>query len=136
MNAQSTRRRTQRVATQTAELAMAVPQVVAQRLTQMALAGPNPSAADVREFHLMTSEKMAATVESLTAMGLQMWRAQQELMLSFWRPWNPMQPGLSSVRAMQHSAQVMNSATLGVLGEGLEPLRSRAVANAKRLGKR
>jgi hypothetical protein len=133
MNAQSTRRRTQRVATQTAELAMAVPQVVAMRLTQMALAGPKPSAADLREFHLMTSEKTAAAVESWTAMGLQMWRAQQELMLSCWRPWNPFQPGVSSVRAMQHSANAMHSATMGVIGEGLEPVRRRAVANAKRL---
>ena len=72
MNAAS-RRKALRLNQQTARLMTAAPQVVAHRLTRMALAGPQPNASDQREFHLMRAEKLAAFGESWQAMGLQMW---------------------------------------------------------------
>src|SRR5438128_1971363 len=51
------------------ELAFAVPQVVAHRLTRMALAGPVLSARDRREFHGMGQEKVHAFWQSWFAMG-------------------------------------------------------------------
>lgn len=96
-------------AAQWAQIAIAAPQVVAHRLTRMALAGPTPSARDRREFHLMGAEKSAAFVESWAAMWMQLWTAQQRLAFGW----------------MQ--------ALAGVLGHGVAPVRRRAVANARRL---
>lgn len=130
----STSRRSSRsLATQTAELALAAPQVVAHRLTRMALAGHTPSARDRKEFHLMGAEKVAAFQESWMAMAMQAWRVQMQMwtsaMQAFWMPWG---------RVMPTSGQAMaqwQRAALGILGQGMAPVHRRAVANAKRLGR-
>ena len=54
------------VARQATDLAVAAPQVVAHRLTRMAMAGANPSARDRREFTRMVSEKQTAFQQSLS----------------------------------------------------------------------
>ncbi len=59
------------VARQATDLAVAAPQVVAHRLTRMAMAGANPSARDRREFTRMVSEKQTAFQQSWAAMGMQ-----------------------------------------------------------------
>jgi hypothetical protein len=96
-----------------AELALAVPQVVAHRVARMAAAGPWPSARDRREFHLMGSEKVAAFHESWSAMWLQAWRAQMQFAMALLQWWS------WPARIADH---------------GLKPVHRRAVANAKRLG--
>lgn len=122
-------RRSRKLSTQMSELALAAPQVVAHRLTRMALAGAQPSARDRREFARMSSEKRAAFNESWLAMGLQAWRVQQQMALAFWQAaWMPW------AGARLPSATQWQSAALGVLGQGLKPVHRRAVANAKRLG--
>jgi hypothetical protein len=124
------RRRSRKLSTQMSELAFAAPQVVAHRMTRMALAGAHPSARDRREFALMSSEKRAAFNESWLAMGLQAWRAQQQMALACWQAaWMPW----TGSRAP--SAAQWQNAALGVLGQGLKPVHRRAVANAKRLGR-
>jgi len=124
------RRRTRKLSTQMSELALAAPQVVAHRLTRMALAGTQPSARDQREFALMSKEKQAAFQESWQAMGLQAWRVQQQMAMSFWQAaWMP------GAKARAPSSSQWQSAILGVLGQGLKPVHRRAVANAKRLGR-
>jgi hypothetical protein len=91
MTAARRRSKKQQMAAQAAELAVAVPQVVAHRMLRMALAGGTPSARDRREFGLMGAEKMAAFQESWTAMWLEALRAQQQFSLSLlqplWFPW-------------------------------------------------
>jgi hypothetical protein len=83
-------RKTNPVATQTVELALAVPQVIAHRLTRLLLAGTAPSARDRREFHLMTAEKITAFTESWNAMSVQTLHAHQKLAISFMRSfWFP-----------------------------------------------
>ena len=67
------------LAQQAAELALAVPQVVAHRMTRMALAGPHPSPRDRKEFARMVAEKNAAFGEAWQAMALHGARAQQAL---------------------------------------------------------
>lgn len=129
----SSRRHTSRsLATKTAELALATPQVMAHRLTRMALAGHTPSARDRKEFHLMGAEKVAAFQESWMAMGLQVWQVQMQMwtstMQAFWMPWGRTAPGSGNVMAQWQKA------TLGILGQGMAPVHRRAVANAKRLG--
>ncbi|HIV72779.1 MAG TPA: hypothetical protein H9903_17715 [Candidatus Aquabacterium excrementipullorum] len=127
------RRKTRSLATQTAELALATPQVMAHRLTRMALAGHNPNARDQKEFHLMGAEKVAAFQESWMAMGLQAWRVQMQMwnsaMQAFWMPWGRTLPTASSTLGQWQKA------TLGILGQGMAPVHRRAVANAKRLGR-
>jgi hypothetical protein len=104
---------------------MVAPQVMAQRLARIAAAGASPSARDRKEFHRMGTEKIAALNEAWTAMAFEAFRANQQLTLSLmqslWYPWVT-------------SRQVSNAA-LGVLGKGMAPIRRRAVANAKRLGR-
>ncbi len=124
-------RRSKLLAAQAAELTMAVPQVMAHRLTRMALAGNTLSARDREEFDLMSSEKSAAFLESWQAMAVQSMRANQALSMSFFRAfWSPSMGEKLSVGNM--TAQVQNAA-IGVLGKGMAPVHRRAVANAKRL---
>jgi hypothetical protein len=118
---------------QLAELSIAVPQVVAHRLTRMALAGPVPVARDRREFHQMGSEKFSAFYESWNAMFSHVLRAQYEFSISalqsLWLPWT----GAATYDKLAQS--YLESVTHGVLGAGIAPVRRRAVANAQRLGR-
>src|SRR2546427_799414 len=52
--------------------------LVAHRLTRMAMAGANPSARDRREFTRMVSEKQTAFQQSWAAMGMQSMVASQD----------------------------------------------------------
>jgi hypothetical protein len=113
------------------ELGLAVPQVLAYRLTRMALAGSSPSARDRTEFERMGKEKVAAFYESWNAMLVQILRANAELPLLsvrlFLSGWPAARP--SSRAAAAH----VQRAVLRILGEGVAPVRRRAVANARRL---
>ena len=129
-------RHTQRsklLAAQATELSMAVPQVMAHRLTRMALAGSTPSERDRKEFDLMSSEKSAAFLESWQAMAVQSMRANQALSMSFFRAfWSP---SMTEKLSMGNITTQMQNAAIGVLGKGMAPVHQRAVANAKRLSR-
>ena len=104
------------LAARSAELAFAVPQVIAGRMMQM-----NPA-----EFRLMGAEKVAAAAESWNAMAMQSFFEGQKLaysaMMSFWFPWLR-RPG----------SKQFGRAALGIAGAGLAPIHRRARANARRL---
>ena len=108
---------------------MAVPQVMAHRLTRMALAGASPSASDRRELYRMSAEKVAALAECWSAMTIEALLANQRLVLPltlwFWFPW-------ARPYGKSGSKQLGN-AMLGILGRGMAPLHRRATANARRL---
>jgi len=126
------RRRTgQSLARKTAELAFATPQVMAHRLTRMALSGYPLSDRDRKEFTRMIAEKHAAFQESWTAMFMQTALANQALAASFFRSFLTMPPGKRL--SVAKSAAQIHRATLGVLNKGLSPVHRKAVANAKRL---
>ena len=112
------RRKNSSLTRQTAELAVAVPQVVAHRLTRMALAGPVPSARDRREFQAMGQEKVHAFCQSWFAMG---WAATQMSQ----RGWMAL---LQGARVPMMDANV-------VLARGLAPVHRKATANARRLAR-
>ena len=124
-------RRSRAVAAQMVDLGFAVPQVMAHRIARMALAGSSPSARDRREFELMCAEKAAAFYESWNAMLVAMLRANAELALWSSRSFVPGWPA-SRPSSRAAISQIQRAAT-GILGEGLAPVRSRAVANARRL---
>ncbi|WP_088281794.1 polyhydroxyalkanoate granule-associated phasin [Ideonella sp. A 288] len=124
-------RKSQSVTSQAAELAMAVPQVVVHRMTRLAMAGPNVSARDRKEFQLMVEEKQAAFTEAWQAMATQSLHAQGQLAASFMQSlWTPASPHSATSLATQ-----MHDATMGVLGKGIAPMHRKAVANAKRLAR-
>lgn len=119
---------------QMAALQMAVPQVVAHRVTQMALAGARPSAGDRAEFNLMVAEKQAAFMQSWAAMWMEGLRSQQRMAWSLTTAWrSPLSasglgPAALQQRLLREGAQV--------LSHGLAPVERKATANAKRLGRK
>ena len=121
------------LATKAAELAVAVPQVVAHRVTRMAIAGNKLSDRDRKEFDLMVNEKKTVFAEAWQAMAAQALRANQTLATSFLRSaWSISSRNRPTPAKM---ARQIQSAALGVLGKGLAPIHRKAVANAKRLAK-
>jgi hypothetical protein len=120
-------------AVQAAELALAVPQVVAHRMARMALAGHSPSARDQREFQMMSDEKTAAFNESWGAMAVAALHANQRLATSVVTtvlfPWSKYSATPDVLASQYHEA------AMGVLDKGMAPVHRRAVANAKRLNK-
>jgi hypothetical protein len=122
-------RRTKSLAAQTVDLGFAVPQVVAHRVARMMVAGGSRSVRDRQELHRMGTEKILAASEAWNAMAIQTVLENQKLALSFmqslWFPW---------VRRPSAAMQLSN-AVVDVLGKGMAPVRRRAVANAKRLGR-
>ena len=127
------RRSSRALAAQVFDLGLAVPQVVAHRVTRMALSGPSPSLRDRREFERMSAEKVAAFYESWNAMLVEMFRANVELSLSSVRYFLPGLP--DPRRSSRAAAAQLRRAALGIFGAGVAPVRRRAVANAKRLGR-
>ena len=116
------------------QLAMAAPMVVFQRMTRMVLAGAYPSARDREEMGRTSSEKVDAFTESWNNTITRMTQANINLgfdvMRAAWAPWNQT-PGLVNAAA----ARFGNAATAN-MEQYLAPARRRAVANAKRLGRK
>lgn len=126
-------RSTQALTAKTADLTLAAPQVVAHRVTRMALVGPMLSQRDRNEFSRMVTEKIGAFVQAWQAMALQALLAQQALAASAWRmALSPMPWSASS--ASRAAAQVQDAAA-SVLDKGLTPVHRTVVANAKRLSR-
>ena len=128
------RRRTSKsLAVQAFELGVAAPQVILHRFARMAGAGASPSARDRAEFSRMGIEKIAAANEAWAAMATQAFLENQKLALSvmqsLWFPWMRPAPTVKSL------SRRLNRAAVNILGKGMAPVRRRAVANAKRLGR-
>ena len=119
------------LAVQAAELAFAVPEVVAHRLLRIASVGSRPSADDWTELWLMSAEKIAAFNESWNAMLWEAFCANLSLALSLapniWFP----SPGV--IRSPRAAARRLERTALAILAKGVAPVHRRAVANARRL---
>ena len=127
------RRKSLSLLAKSAELAIAAPQVIAHRVTRMAIAGPTLSARDRKEFQLMVAEKMAGFGEAWSAMVLQTIRANQTLAVALFRAfWAPSLRRRASTTAV---AAQLQSAALDILAKGLAPVHRKAVANARRLAR-
>jgi hypothetical protein len=113
----TTRRRRTGSFARAAELSLLAPQVIALRSLRTH---------DPVEMQRMRTEKVVAFWESMSAMGLQMAKANQEYALfamrQWWSPW--MSPWQTA------------SAARRVLEQGLRPIHRRASANARRLKRR
>lgn len=123
------------LATRTAELAWAVPQVVGHRLAGIADASAFKTASGRKDLVRMVAEKQAAFHDSWQAMAAQALQSQRSLAAALTRaatPWPARRRSNTSAFALQLELQ---HAALAILGKGLAPVHRRAVANAKRLRK-
>jgi hypothetical protein len=93
------------------------------RTARMMAAGANPSARDRREQQRMSTEKTLAFWESMSAMGLQIAKANQEYALFAMRQW--WSPWLGPWQVAEAASKVFE--------KGLAPVHRRAAANARRL---
>ena len=107
-----------------AELGVAAPQVIAHRLTRMALAGPTISARDRKEFTGMVAEKQAAVAQAWMGMFAEGLRLQQQFALSL----------LTGATPRTHAARAKSAASR-IASAGLAPIHRKAIANAKRLAR-
>lgn len=119
------------LAVQTSQLAYAVPQVMAHRLTRMALGGTVPNERDQIEFQRMGDEKMMAFGQSFTAMALYALKIQQEMGWAMAR--SMFSPWLGAAPTFASSMRQMQGAALGMATAGLKPVHRTATANARRL---
>jgi hypothetical protein len=120
----------QRLATQSVELALAAPQVVMHRLSRMAQAGATPSLRDRREFTRMGHEKVLAFYQSGAAFWGEVLRAQLQMAQSLFTIGWAMALG-----ARPKGLPLANHrAAARALSAAVAPLHVTAVANARRLG--
>jgi predicted metal-binding membrane protein len=138
------------------EMSIASASVVGHRTSRMAKAGPVPNARDRSELARMGSEKIAAGIESAVALGrhgtaTQMNHSARTLglmlqsataLMSLYGSQNggqffARQAKLTKTLTKLAGSSVDLSDSMARLAtRGLAPVHSRAVANAKRLGKR
>ncbi len=113
-------------AKQLTELSIAAPQVIAHRVTRMALASPtNPSARDRKEFTGMVHEKQIAFAQSWWTLSLEMAKAQQAL---FWSMMSGPQAFAKQLTRMPGTVERITSRTVA-------PVHRKAVQNSRRLSK-
>jgi hypothetical protein len=111
------RRRRSSAFAKSVELCLVAPQVIAMRSLRTH---------DQREMQRMGTEKVQAYWESMSAMGLQMAKANQDYALFAMRQW--WSPFMTPLQVA--------SAAGKVLEKGLGPVHRRATANARRLRRR
>ena len=144
------------LALKTGEMMFASAQVIGHRTGRMAAVGSKPSARDRREFTLMGQEKVEAASASARSMTSHMVRANTQLGT---RAVQQMLTGVTDIMALAASrtagqsiarqaklvrtmtrsagtASQLSASAARLAQRGLNPIHSRATANAKRLGKR
>jgi hypothetical protein len=107
--------------TMAAELSVAVPLVIAERLTRMALAGPVPAEHHDRELSRMYFEKFRAFTAAWFDMTAAMIRVQQGVASSFFRPFTA------------NTLTDLRDAATDVVNSGLAPVHRVATDNVVRL---
>lgn len=115
------------------DLSVAAPQVVAHRLTRMALAGPVPNARDQKEFTGMVLEKQLAFAQAW-------WAAWNAALQGPWgMAWSTWQTALSggmlgsSPWTMWKLAERSSAPMAQVVNAALTPIERKASSNARRL---
>jgi hypothetical protein len=139
-----------------AEMSVASASVIGHRTNQMAKLGQMPNARDRSEFARMGSEKIEASIESAAALGHRgtathinhsarafgLMLESTAALMSLYGSQNSSQFFARQARLTRTLTQLSGSAvdlsnsTARLATRGLAPIHSRAVANAKRLGKR
>lgn len=117
---------------QAIELTIATSQVIAQRMSQMALAGPNPSAKDQKEFKQMSDEKVTAFYQSWSAIWAQMFKSQFAIAQSITSSISETMLGGRPLDASS-TFNALTQETNKIISAGIDPVHRTAVSNARRL---
>jgi hypothetical protein len=140
-------RRRLRAFGKTAEIAIAAPQVMALRTARMLAAGAHPNRADRAELLRMSTEKLQAFSESVSAIAAHTYKTNQELALlamrEWWttwlNPWYRVTPpriapfGWPPLLIFAAASNRLQSSMLNAIEKGLTPVHKRATRNARRL---
>ncbi|WP_313296148.1 polyhydroxyalkanoate granule-associated phasin [Diaphorobacter sp.] len=119
-------RKTPSTSRQLMELSSAAPQVIAHRLTRMALASPtNPSRRDQKEFTGMIVEKQIAFAQSWWTLCMDIAKSQQSLMFAMFS--GPAAVTSLLARTPRKLEKISSRA--------VSPIHRKAVSNAKRLSR-
>ena len=141
------------VASRSAEMMLAAVEVIGRRTHRMAVAGPNPSARDRREFTRMGAEKIAAAQASALAVQSHLMTMPWQLGLRCWRDALAVSSAAVRVGRSRTAAEAiastgrltkaastasrraahLSTAAARLAAGALEPVAQRATANAKRL---
>ncbi len=137
------------------EMSMASAQVIAHRTKRMAASGPLPGARDRKEFTRMGQEKVEAATESaraiaahLTAMNLKFGARALRYMVTGTTALMSLAASRSVGQSITRQAKLaetlsrsaktaseLSDSTAQLARRGLKPIRVRATANARRLGR-
>lgn len=120
------------------EISLAAPQVIAHRSGRLAQAGSSPSARDRKEFTRMGQEKAEAIGESMLAMSVRLWQAQQAMATAWTQQWVEQSSRLWALpwQAPQWpSHRQIDRTASSLMRLGMAPVHRRVTANAKRLGR-
>jgi hypothetical protein len=145
-----------RLAWRTGEMMLASAQVIVQRSSRMAVAGPLPGKRDRDELARMSQEKIEAAVECVTDVAaqaaLESWHNVARLWQDSWRigaglslllasttpaqAWHRQGRLMREMADSAHAASRIGDAALALSGKALDPLHRRTRANLKRLQRR
>ena len=123
------RRKVSTIARQSAELALAAPEVMTHRLTRIYLSAGRPSKRESAELQRMATEKVAAVSAAWNAMAMELLRAYLRLAV-FPTAFITSTSSRQAARAL--SAHTIHTAA-AVTAAGLAPVHRRATSNVRRL---
>ncbi|MDR2335242.1 hypothetical protein H9K76_11405 [Diaphorobacter ruginosibacter] len=120
------RKKTPSATRQLAELSIAAPNVIAHRVTRMAMASPtHPSRRDQKEFIGMVQEKQVAFAKAWWTLSLEISKAQQAF---FWSM-------LRGPQALTQQVTQMPQTLERITARSVAPIHRKAVQNSRRLSK-
>jgi hypothetical protein len=119
------------LSTELTELCAAIPQVVAYRVTRMAIGSVRHDPADEAEFIGMGTEKMATLGESWSAMTVELCRLNQRFADALLKA--VVEPGAGSIPALLRSTPGGRDAVLSIFRSGIQPIHRRTLENVRRL---
>jgi hypothetical protein len=130
-----------------AQLAVAVPGVMAIRTMQMLAGGPFPGRATQAEVARMSLEKVQAFAESMSAMNAELYASNQKWMTlamqQWWNVWLTPWPALNwwapafglFTPHRKHDRKHARYAATKVMAAGIAPVHRRAIGNFRRLSR-
>lgn len=120
-------------ASKAVDIAVAAPQVIAHRVARMALAGPLPDARDRKEFTGMVQEKELAFAQGFMAWNTAVLRWQMHMQMQWFSAC--LRGDYAKAFNQLFSPLPLAVASDKAVAQALEPVRRKAVSNAKRLAK-
>jgi hypothetical protein len=143
------------LAMKTTEMMVSSGEVIGERVDQIARAGANPSARDMKEIALMGTEKVKAATDSSLAIATQIQAANLQLFARAWQQWFTSLGALAALGSSRSFGEVLarqdrlfNSLTRSARTQGqisggsarlmhaaIKPVHAAATGNARRFAR-